>query len=146
MFTFGENASCASGMTHCIDPSTGVLIDTAVSRNTRAPVQWTVASSALLAAASASLDPTVLAPTSTTHLAQATTQGLSTGSCVGIAVAVAVAVVAVGVLAWLFLRERRNRTKMQKKQDPPICPTPKMTQGWRGPVVEVEDRFRSEAP
>lgn len=142
--------NCSTGVKHFIDPETGVLYDTTVSPNKKPPALWTVASTLLLASASASSNTidALAIPTSSTasHTHETTSSGLSTASCIGIAISVAVAITAVGILAWLFLRERRTRMMLQKKQGPPGCPTPRMTRASRLPPQEVEDRFRSEAP
>lgn len=153
IFTFGEGKTCANGDRHYIDPETGVLYHGAVGSNTKPPVTWNVATSAILAAESASLypssDATTLAtsnPTATYHTHEAPSSGLSTAACAGIAVAVAIAVTAICILAWLSFRERRKRRMLQSEKYTPMYPAPKTIYASELPPQELEDKARNEAP
>jgi beta-lactamase regulating signal transducer with metallopeptidase domain len=146
------------GATIFVDPDTGELHNPATKSNTVSPTTWSMSSLSILAAMSATrtstLSMTALATTTATptiddYPHSAVTSGLSTAECAGIAVGIAVAVTAIGILAWLFVRERRKRKVLQPKssQLKTLPETKSETASARkAQPQELEDKARSEVP
>ncbi|KAF1363253.1 hypothetical protein EJ07DRAFT_152751 [Lizonia empirigonia] len=133
VFTYGKDNTCKTGPLYFVDPSTGQVDSSNLPLNTAPVATWSVESLAILSAASTARlgsststlanaalttsDSTTIATpgapeTTSTHSSLSSTT-LSGGAGAGIGIGCAAAIAAIGLLAWLLVRERRNRRSSQ---------------------------------